>query len=128
MAQSQRYPNRGGSSNNSKNGSGGEPKLIRPLLLPGILGSIVSLAGIALLAGDAILVVNYAIAILALITAWLSVQHKVWWPVVPLAAVAVVWNPIWPLSFETIMWQGLAIAASAIFIIVAVTVKAPDPH
>lgn len=70
------------------------PEFRRTALAPAILGSIVLLAGVALVNVDAYIVIRFAASILALIVAVFAWQARQWWWLPLLAAIAVVFNPV----------------------------------
>ena len=74
-----------------------QPAFNRAALVPGLLGAIVLLAGLALIGGDWYLYVRYAVSILALILCVFAWQARMWWWFAGLIPLAVVWNPVWPL-------------------------------
>ena len=94
-------------------------------MAPGILGAIVLLAGIALIDGDAFIIIRYAIAILAAIIAVILGQGKAYAWIAPFAAVVVVWNPIFPFDFSGDIWLGAQYVAALVFIAAAVWAKVP---
>ena len=69
------------------------PAFNRAALVPGLLGAIVLLAGLALVGGEWYLYVRYAVSILALILCVFAGQAKQWWWFAGLIPIAVVWNP-----------------------------------
>lgn len=99
----------------------------RDALAPGLLGAVALLAGVALLGGDAFLVIRFAASILALIVIVFALQAHHWWWVPVLAAVAVLWNPVLPLPFGGQAWALAQVAGAAVFIAAGLTVKRPDP-
>lgn len=102
------------------------PTIIRPGMLPAVLGAIVLLATIGLIATDFYLYVRYAVSILALIFAVITIQHRKWWWGLPMLPLAVVWNPAWPLDFTNEVWQILTLIGSAVFIAAGVFFRAVD--
>lgn len=101
--------------------------MIRPGMLPAVLGAIVLLATVGLIGTDFYLYVRYAIGILALIFAVLTVQYRKWWWALPAIPVAVLWNPAWPVELPSQTWQILTFLGSAIFIAVGVLFRTKDP-
>lgn len=102
-----------------------QPAFNRAALVPGLLGAIVLLAGLALIGGDGYLYVRYAVSILALILCVFAGQARMWWWFAGLIPLAVVWNPVWPLPLDGVALQGLAIAGAVVFVAAAVTIKIP---
>lgn len=100
--------------------------LHRPAFIPGVLGAIILLAGMALVDSSWFTYVLYAVSILALIMVVMAVQGKrpLW--VIPLVLVAVVWNPILPIEFPETVLRMLHIIGAAIFIAVAVFMRVPE--
>ena len=70
------------------------PEFRRTALAPAILGSIVLLAGVALVNVDAYIVIRFAASILALIVAVFAWQARQWWWLPLLAGIAVLFNPV----------------------------------
>jgi hypothetical protein len=102
-----------------------QPAFNRAALVPGLLGAIVLLAGLALIGGDWYLYVRYAVSILALILCVFAGQARMWWWFAGLVPLAVVWNPVWPLPLGGVALQGLSIAGAVVFVAAAVTIKIP---
>jgi hypothetical protein len=103
----------------------GAPKVRRTALAPGLLAAIVMIAGFALIGQDAYIVIEYAVAILALIVAWFSFQAKQWWWIPPLLAIAVIWNPVIPFHFSGAYWFGAQYVGILVFVLAAIFVKVP---
>ncbi|WP_374007210.1 DUF6804 family protein [Leifsonia sp. LS-T14] len=101
------------------------PAFNRAALVPGLLGAIVLLAGLALVGGDWYLYIRYAVSILALILCVFAGQAKKWWWLAGLIPVAVIWNPVWPLALGALALQGLSIVAAVLLVAAAVTIKIP---
>ncbi len=95
----------------------------RNALAPGLLGAIGLFVGLALISTTSFVIVEYAVAILALIVAWFAYQAKHWWWIPPLVAIAVLWNPIWPFPFAGEAWIVAQIAGAAVFTAAAFTVR-----
>ena len=100
----------------------------RNALVPGLLGAVALLAGLALLGSAAFLVIEFVAAILALILIVYAVQVRQWWWVPPLAAIAVLWNPVVPFGFAGQWWAIAQLAGAAVFVLVAMLVVHPDPE
>jgi hypothetical protein len=103
----------------------GAPSVRRIALAPGLLAAIVMIAGFALIGQDAYIVIEYVVAILALIVAWFAFQAKQWWWIPLLLAIAVIWNPVVPFHFSGPYWFGAQYVAILIFVLVAILVKVP---
>lgn len=106
-----------------------EPTYARLAFIPGLLGAIILLAGLALIGNEWFIGVRYATAILALIICVFAAQSKQFWWYIGLIPIAVIWNPIWPLDIGDLPLRLLHILAAAFFVAVAVAIKVPsDPR
>jgi hypothetical protein len=103
----------------------GAPTFRRTALAPGLLAAIVMIAGFALIGQDSYLVIEYVVAILALIVAWFAFQARQWWWIPLLLAIAVIWNPVFPFHFSGPYWFGAQYVAILVFVLVAILVKVP---
>jgi len=103
----------------------GAPTVRRTALAPGLLAAIVMIAGFALIGQDSFIIIEYVVAILALIVAWFSFQAKQWWWIPLLLAIAVIWNPVVPFGFSGPYWFGAQYVAILVFVLVAIFVKVP---
>ncbi len=101
-------------------------RIIRPGMLPAVLGAIVLLATIGLIGTDFYLYVRYGVSILALIFAVIAIQYRKWWWGLPMLPLAVLWNPAWPFEFTSEVWQVLILLGSAFFIAVGVLFRTVD--
>lgn len=123
--------------------------LIRPGLLPGLLGSAACLGGLWASGTDWMITILYAVSILAAILVFFCVQAVRVIPrtatrnhladrdfrslfvvfAVLLAVVAVVYNPIWPfvLTAAGTGWQLAQVASGALMFACGVLVKTPAP-
>lgn len=99
------------------------PEFRRTALAPGILGAIVAIVGTLLVDSDTFIVVQYVVAILALIVAWFAFQAKQWWWSIALVAVAVVFNPIFPFDLGRDMLLPVSYVAALVFIATGILVK-----
>ena len=84
----------------------------RNALAPGLLGTIVLVAGLALLGAPGFLLIRYAAAILAAIVAVFAFQARQWWWLPVLGAVVVLWNPVLPFDFAGRWWQVAQLAGA----------------
>ncbi|CAN5450660.1 hypothetical protein BH09ACT4_BH09ACT4_10890 [soil metagenome] len=103
----------------------GRPAFRRTALAPGLLATIVLLAGSALIDGDAFIVIRFVVSILALIVGVFAFQAKHWWWIPIMLAIAVVWNPVFPLDISGPWWSGAQFAAAIVFIVAGLLVKVP---
>jgi hypothetical protein len=103
----------------------GTPTVRRTALAPGLLAAIVLIAGFALIEGSGFIIIQFVVAILALIIGWFAFQAKQWWWLPLLLAIAVVWNPVFPFHFRGVYWFGAQYAAILVFVLVAIFVKVP---
>jgi hypothetical protein len=103
----------------------GAPSVRRIALAPGLLAAIVMIAGFALIGQDSYLVIEYVVAILALIVAWFAFQARQWWWIPFLLAITVIWNPVFPFHFNGPYWFGAQYVAILVFVLVAILVKVP---
>lgn len=99
----------------------------RSALAPGLLGTIVLVAGLALLGSPQFVLIRYGAAILAAILVVFAYQARAWWWLPILVAIAVLWNPVFPFDFEGRWWQIAQLAAAAVFALAAVLIRQPDP-
>ena len=102
------------------------PEFRRIALAPSIIGTIVLLAGVALVDSDGYLAIQFLVAILALIIGYFAWQAKQWWWIVPLVAIAVVWNPVFPITIDGDLWLVLHYVAAIVFIAAGVLIKVPN--
>jgi len=105
----------------------GEPTFRRMALAPGLLAAVALVVGLALIDGDAFLIIRFVVAIFALIVAWFAFQARHWWWLPILAAIAVVWNPVFPLALSGDLWLGLQYIGVIVFIAAGVLIKVPNP-
>jgi hypothetical protein len=102
------------------------PQFRRTALAPGILGTIVLLAGIALIGSDAFLIIRFVVSILALIICVFAWQARQWWWFAVLGPIAVLWNPVFPIELGGDLWLGLQYLAAIAFVLVGILVKVPN--
>ena len=103
----------------------GAPTFRRTALAPGLLAVIALLVGFALIGSGGFVVIQFVVAILALIVAWFAFQAKQWWWIPLLLAIAVVWNPVLPFDVHGALWFGAQYLAILVFVLVAVFIKVP---
>lgn len=103
-----------------------QPTFARMALAPGLLGTIVLLAGLALVGNEWYIGVRYATAILALIICVFAAQSKQFWWYLGLVPVAVIWNPVWPIDMGDLPLRLLHIVGAAFFIAVGLAIKVPS--
>jgi hypothetical protein len=122
-----RSPARGSAQPTGSLGNRYGPTAQRRALAPVVLAVIALLVGVELLGSDAFLVIRYAVAILALITAVFVYQSKAWaWLPVPVV-IAVLWNPVVPLPFSGKPWAAGQFVAAALLLAVGAFVKYREP-
>lgn len=99
------------------------PQFRRTALAPGILGALVTLAGVALIGVDAHTVILFAVSILAAIIAVFAWQARQWFWIVPLALVVVAFNPVLPIDFTPEVASGVHYVSALVFIAAAIFIK-----
>ena len=104
------------------------PQFRRMALAPAIVATIALLAGVGAIGGDLYLLIQFLVAILALIVAVFAWQAKQWWWIIVLVPIAVIWNPVFPLTIDGDLRLGLHYAAAIVFIAVGVLVKVRNPE
>jgi hypothetical protein len=106
-----------------------QPAYARLALLPGLLGAIILIAGLALIGGAWYVGVQYATCILALIICVFAGQAKQFWWFAGLLPIAVIWNPVWPIGVGDLPLRLLHLAGAVVFIAVGIAIKVPsDPR
>lgn len=95
-------------------------------LAPGLFGAITALGGILAIGADLFYVVQFVMAVVALVTLWFAVQSRQWWWVPLPAAIAVVWNPVFPVSLDDAYWLPLQYVAAAGFLVVGLVIQVRD--
>ncbi|MFC5501263.1 DUF6804 family protein [Lysinimonas soli] len=103
----------------------GAPKVRRTALAPGLIAVMALLIGFALIGSGGFVVIEFIVAILALIVAWFAFQAGQWWWIPLLLAIAVAWNPVVPFDFHGALWFGAQYVAILVFVLVAVFVRVP---
>ena len=99
----------------------------RTALVPALLAVVALLIGVALIASDGFIVIQFIVSIFALIVSVFAWQARQWWWVVPLAAIAVLWNPVYPIDLaQPDLWLGLQYVAAAVFIAAGILIKVVD--
>lgn len=101
-------------------------ELIRPGLLPAVIGAASALIGIGLLGSDQYLIIRFLLSILALIIAVFAWQGRKRLWLVPLAAIAVLWNPVIPFEFAGAGWMAAHVAAAGTFLAVGMFLRVRD--
>jgi hypothetical protein len=96
----------------------------RNALAPGLLGAAVLIAAPVAMGGWWFSIVQYAVAILALIVAWFAVQARQWWWLFVFIPIAVLWNPVLPLPFSGPVWIAAQLPAAAAFVTAGLLIKA----
>ena len=102
-----------------------QPTANRAALVPGFLGAIVLLAGLALVDSDWYTWVLYAVSIFALILCVFAVQAKSWWWLVGLVPIAVLWNPVLPITALTPILPIVSLVAAGVFTAAGILIKIP---
>ncbi|GAB2526480.1 DUF6804 family protein [Paramicrobacterium agarici] len=105
----------------------GHSQMIRPSLLPAVLGAMALLAGLALITTDLFLYVRFAASILSLIMIVMTIQTKKWYWGLPLLAIAVMWNPAWPVQLPPQGWELASLLGSGLFITVGMLFRVREP-
>lgn len=104
------------------------PQFRRMALAPAIVATIALLAGVGAIGGDLYLLIQFLVAILALIVAVFAWQAKQWWWIILLVPIAVIWNPVFPLGLEKDLLLALHYVAAIVFIAVGALVKVRNPE
>lgn len=99
------------------------PEFRRPALAPSILATVALLAGVAAIGGDLYLLIQFVVAILALIIAVFAWQARQWWWLVVLVPIAVVWNPVLPLGLESEVLLALHYVAAVVFLAAGILIR-----
>lgn len=99
------------------------PEFRRLALAPAILATIALLAGVAAIGGDLYLLIQFIVAILALIVAVFAWQARQWWWLIVLVPIAVVWNPVLPVELERELLLGLHYVAAIVFIAAGILIR-----
>ena len=103
------------------------PRFRRTALVPGILGALVLLAGVALIEGAGFTFIRFAVSILALVVSVYAWQAKQWWWLCALVPIAVIWNPVVPVEFEGDAWLGAQYVAALAFTAAGILIKIRNP-
>lgn len=99
----------------------------RNALAPSLLAVIALIAGVALIDGDAFVIIRYVVAILALVVAVFAWQARMWWWLIGLVPIAVLWNPVWPIQLPSRdLWLGLQYVAALVFIPAGILITTKD--
>ena len=96
-----------------------------PLLLPGVVTSLVLDATVPLIGNEWFDLARYAVSILGLIIAVLAMQHR--WPLwmVLILPTAVLWNPVWPLRVQPDLWVAAHYIAGVMVLAVGAFARLP---
>ena len=116
---------------NTRSNRPAQAEVIRPGIVPGILGSAAALVGL-FIAIEWFITIQFIVAILAAIMAVFAIQSKGWrmFVFVPLfVVIVVVYNPIFPLTqgWSGQAWQVGQVATGAVFFLAAFLLKTPLP-
>lgn len=104
------------------------PQFTRPALPPGIIGTIVLVAGVALVGGDGFIWIRYVVSILAAIACVLAVQAKAPWWIALYAPIVLAWNPVVPFGFEGVWWLAAQFVGAFAFLAGGVLLKVRNPE
>lgn len=99
----------------------------RPAFAPSLLAAIALFAGIGLIGNPWYLVIQFVVAILAIIVAWYAWQAAQWWWTIVFALIAIVWNPVFPLPFEGLGWVIAHVAVAGLFAVAGALLRVPRP-
>lgn len=102
-----------------------KPEFSRAALVPGLLGAIGLMVGLALLESWWFIVILFITAIMALIMCVYAIQAKSYWWLLGLVPIAIIWNPILPLQLAGQGWQFMQLAAALTFVFSAFLIKIP---
>ena len=83
------------------------------------------LAGVGAIGGDLNLLIQFIVAILALIVAVFAWQAKHWWWIPVMLAIAVAWTPVYPFDIAGPWWVGAQYVAILLFVLAGVFIKVP---
>lgn len=103
----------------------GRTDTARTAFVPAVLAAIALLIGTALIGTGGFTVIEYVVAIFALIVLVFAAQARAWWAVPLLAAAAVLWNPVVPFGFDGPWWFTAQVVAAVVFVVIGVQVKVP---
>jgi len=99
------------------------PQFRRMALAPAIVATIALLAGVGAIGGDLYLLIQFLVAILALIVAVFAWQAKQWWWLTVLVPIAVIWNPVFPLGFDKDLLLALHYVAAVVFLAAGILIR-----
>lgn len=97
----------------------------RMALAPGILLAVILLAGLALVGTEEYVFVLYAVAILAAVMSWFSIQARAWWWLIGLGPMVVLWNPILPFAFLEVVWSSLHLVGIGVAVAAGLIIRTP---
>ena len=93
--------------------------------IPGVLGAIVLLAGLALIGGDWFILVRFGAAILAAIMAAFAVRGRQFWWLIALVPVVVLWNPVVPITLDDLAWRLAHVVGAALLVVSGLFITVP---
>ena len=102
-----------------------EPIFTRSALVPGLLGAITLLAGLALQGDESFIIIRYAVSILALILCVFVIQARSWYWLIGLVPIAILWNPVVIFDLSGQGWVSAQFIAAIIFVVVGLRTKVP---
>lgn len=108
-----------------KQGTPAEPTFTRSALVPGLLGAITLMGGLALLDADGYIAIRFIVCILAAILCVFVVQAGSWWWLIGLVPIVVLWNPVFVIELHGQAWVAGQFLAALLFIAVGVRTKVP---
>lgn len=93
--------------------------------IPGVLGAIVLLAGLALVGGEWFILVRFGAAILAATMCAFAIRGRQFWWLIGLVPVVVLWNPVWPLTLDDLAWRLAHIVGAAVLVVSGLFITVP---
>lgn len=103
-----------------------DSRLVRPLLLPAVLGGVAMIATVGLIDTDGFIWAQALAGVFALIVAVIAIQQQRWWWAIPAAAIAVVWNPVLPLPLPPGFWWPAHYVAAFVFLLIGLLARVPQ--
>ncbi|RGE21464.1 DUF6804 family protein [Leucobacter sp. wl10] len=95
----------------------------RNALLPGLIAAAILMLAAALVGTAWFTIVQFLVAILALIVTWFAVQARQWWWLPVFIAIAVLWNPVLPLPFSGLIWMIAQPLAATVFLVAGALIR-----